>query len=101
AAVRRAFEAIRTKVSEVAGAEHFNGVTVQPMIRDAGYELILGSSTDAQFGPVILFGLGGPLAEVFKARALALPPLNDVLARRMMERTRIYTALRGVRGRAS
>ena len=65
-----------------------------------GYELILGSSTDPQFGPVLLFGLGGQLVEVFRDRTLGLPPLNSTLARRMMERTQIYKALAGVRGRA-
>ena len=49
---------------------------------------------------MLLFGLGGQLVEVFKDRALGLPPLNTTLARRMMERTKIYTALKGVRGRA-
>jgi len=75
-------------------------VTVQPMIKlkDA-YELIIGSSLDPQFGPVLLFGTGGQLVEVFKDRALALPPLNSTLARRMMEQTKIYKALKGVRGR--
>src|SRR5581483_9596182 len=62
--------------------------------------LIFGSSPDPQFGPVILFGMGGQLVEVFQDRALGLPPLNTTLARRMMERTKIYTALQGVRGRA-
>jgi acetyltransferase len=61
--------------------------------------LIIGSSIDPQFGPVLLFGTGGQLVEVFKDRALALPPLNTTLARRMIERTKIYTALKGVRGR--
>src|SRR5438270_7058015 len=64
-----------------------------------GYELILGSSIDPQFGPVLLFGSGGQLVEVFKDRALGLPPLNATLARRMMEQTKIFTALKGVRGR--
>jgi acetyltransferase len=99
AAVRAAFRAIATAVSEKAGAEHFLGVTVQPMIRLDGYELIVGSSIDAQFGPVLLFGTGGQLVEVFKDRSLALPPLNTTLARRMMEQTRVFTALEGVRGR--
>jgi acetyltransferase len=67
-------------------------------LKDA-YEIILGSSIDPQFGPVLLFGTGGQLVEVFKDRALGLPPLNATLARRLMERTRIYTALKGVRGR--
>ena len=48
---------------------------------------------------MLLFGAGGQLVEVFKDRALALPPLNTTLARRMMEQTKIYTALKGVRGR--
>jgi len=99
-AVKRAFEAIRNSVSTKVGAEHFQGVTVQPMIRlkDA-YELIVGASLDPQFGPVLLFGTGGQLVEIFKDRALALPPLNTTLARRMMEQTKIYKALKGVRGR--
>jgi acetyltransferase len=99
-AVKRAFGAIQASVGEKAGAEHFQGVTVQPMIKfkDA-YELIIGASLDPQFGPVLLFGTGGQLVEVFQDRALALPPLNTTLARRMMEQTKIYKALKGVRGR--
>jgi acetyltransferase len=69
------------------------------MVAIEGYELIVGSSLDSQFGPVLLFGAGGQLVEVFKDRALGLPPLNTTLARRMMEQTKILTALRGVRGR--
>jgi acetyltransferase len=100
-AVKRAYNAIATSVKEKVGAEHFLGVTVQPMIKLEGYEIILGSSIDVQFGPVLLFGTGGQLVEVFKDRALALPPLNTTLARRMMEQTKIYKALKGVRGRKS
>jgi acetyltransferase len=99
-AVERAWRRIQTSVTEKAGAEHFQGVTVQPMIKSGdGYELIIGSSLDAQFGPVLLFGTGGQLVEVFKDRSLSLPPLNTTLARRMMEQTKIYEALKGVRGR--
>jgi acetyltransferase len=98
-AVREAYRRIQTSVREKAGEGHFLGVTVQPMIKLDGYEIILGSSLDPQFGPVILFGLGGQLVEVFQDRALALPPLTTTLARRMMERTKIYKALKGVRGR--
>ena len=99
AGVRQAFREIEDSVTEKAGARHFQGVTVQPMVQMEGYELIVGSSIDAQFGPVLLFGLGGQLVEVFKDRALALPPLNTTLARRLMEQTRIFEALQGVRGR--
>ena len=99
-AVRQAFDTIRASVRAKAGAGHFLGVTVQPMVKmQDAYEIILGSSIDAQFGPVLLFGSGGQLVEVFKDRSLSLPPLNATLARRMMEQTRIYTALKGVRGR--
>jgi len=97
--VRDAFKSIKQSVAEKTGPEHFDGVTVQPMIRNEGYEIILGSSQDSQFGPVLLFGSGGQLVEVYKDRALALPPLNTTQARRMMEQTRIYKALKGVRGR--
>ncbi len=98
-AVKTAFQSIKQAVTEKVAAEHFQGVTVQPMVKLDGYELIIGSSPDAQFGPVILFGTGGQLVEVFKDRALALPPLNSTLALRMMEQTKILTALKGVRGR--
>jgi len=100
-AVRQAWKTIETSCAKKAGKEHFLGVTVQPMIKLEGYEIIIGSSMDPQFGPVLLFGTGGQLVEVFKDRALGLPPLNATLARRMMERTKIYTALKGVRGRKS
>ncbi len=98
-AVRQAFESIKASVSEKVGAQHFQGVTVQPMIKLDGYELILGSTVDAQFGPVLLFGTGGQLVEVFRDSALGLPPLTTTLARRMIEQTKIYKALKGVRGR--
>ncbi|MFH1044490.1 MAG: bifunctional acetate--CoA ligase family protein/GNAT family N-acetyltransferase [Pseudomonadota bacterium] len=105
-AVRRAYRAIESGAKAVRepglhGDQHFLGVTVQPMIKFEGYELIVGSSIDAQFGAVLLFGAGGQLVEVFRDRALALPPLNTTLALRMMEQTTIYKALKGVRGRAS
>ncbi|MEQ9668077.1 bifunctional acetate--CoA ligase family protein/GNAT family N-acetyltransferase [Coleofasciculus sp. G2-EDA-02] len=99
-AVRWAFRGIQSSVTEKVGAHHFLGVTVQEMVRlDGAYELIIGSSVDLQFGPILVFGSGGQLVEVFKDSAIALPPLNTTLARRMMEQTKIYKALKGVRGR--
>jgi len=106
-AVRRAFGQIYRNVTEKAGPEHFQGVTVQPFVAAGqsplvgtdGYELILGSSQDPQFGPVLLFGSGGQLVEVFQDHSIGLPPLNTTLARRLMENTLIYKALKGVRGR--
>ncbi len=98
-AVHLAFRRIQRSVQEKAGEGDFLGVTVQPMVKLDGYEVIVGSSVDPQFGPVLLFGAGGQLVEVFKDRALALPPLTTTLARRMMEQTHVYEALQGVRGR--
>ena len=97
-AVRHAYRAIKQSVRQCVGAEHFLGVTVQPMIKLNGYELILGCSPDPQLGPMLLFGEGGPLPELLD-RSLGLPPLNTTLARRMMEHTRIFHALQGIRGR--
>ncbi len=97
--VRAAYRAISSSVAQKAGPDQFAGVTVQPMVRLDGYELILGSSIDPQFGPVLLFGQGGQLVEVYRDRALGLPPLNTTLAQRMMEQTRIFKALKGIRGR--
>jgi acetyltransferase len=108
--VRSAYRSIQASVAKWAETRQqeneenlplFEGVTVQPMVKLDGYELIVGSSIDPQFGPVLLFGTGGQLVEVFSDRAIALPPLNSTLARRMMEQTRIYKALQGVRGRES
>ncbi|MBX2822371.1 MAG: bifunctional acetate--CoA ligase family protein/GNAT family N-acetyltransferase [Rhodothermaceae bacterium] len=97
--VREAYQTMEDNVRVKKGEGHFLGVTVQPMEKLDGYEVILGSTTDAQFGPVMMFGTGGSLVEVYQDSALGLPPLNTTLARRMIERTKIYTALQGVRGR--
>jgi acetyltransferase len=96
--VRTAFREIREAVHQRA-ADGFDGVTVQPMVKLDGYELILGSSLDPQFGPVLLFGAGGQLVEILGDRALGFPPLTTTLARRLLEQTRIQRALRGIRGR--
>jgi acetyltransferase len=98
--VREAFEKMEHSIGESLSPEDFTGATVQPMVSLDGYEIIIGSSLDPQFGPVLLFGSGGQLVEVYRDRALALPPLTTTLARRTMEQTRIFEALGGVRGRA-
>ncbi|MCE5294252.1 MAG: bifunctional acetate--CoA ligase family protein/GNAT family N-acetyltransferase [Chlamydiales bacterium] len=87
-----------SEIQAAVGVEHFQGVTVQPMVNTKGIELILGSSCDAQFGPIMLFGSGGVMVEIYKDRALGLPPLNTTLARQMIEKTKIYDALKGFRG---
>lgn len=96
--VVQSFQEIQRAVCEKVGEEHFAGVTVQNMVTHKGIELILGSSTDPQFGPVMLFGMGGQWVEIFKDKALAIPPLNKNLARHLMKKTKIYEALLGARG---
>jgi len=68
------------------------------MIKTGGYELILGSKNDPVFGSIILFGMGGVYTELFKDRAIGFPPLNQVLARRIIEQTKAYKLLKGFRG---
>jgi acetyltransferase len=98
-AVTAAFDAMARRIPEAFGPQAFDGVSVQPMLqRQGSLELIVGSSLDPQFGPVILFGSGGTLVEVSRDSAVGLPPLNTTLARRLMEQTRVFRALQGVRG---
>lgn len=96
--VAQAFDEIKTAVSIYAKGTPFEGVTVQKMLSTKGYELILGSSVDSQFGPVILFGSGGKYVEVYKDYALALPPLNGTTAKNLIFQTKISQILKGTRG---
>jgi len=78
-----------------------DGLVVQAMVeRPEAHELIVGASIDAVFGPVLLFGQGGTAVEVIGDRAVALPPLNRVLARELVARTRVSKLLAGYRNRA-
>ncbi|MDW8022612.1 MAG: bifunctional acetate--CoA ligase family protein/GNAT family N-acetyltransferase [Nitrososphaerota archaeon] len=96
--VREAFRAIIRNAKKYNATAEILGVTVQPMIKKRGVEVILGSKKDIVFGPVILFGMGGVGVELFKDYSVGLPPLNQTLARRMMEETKVYQLLKGFRG---
>lgn len=96
--VRLAWRTIRRAVTEKAGEGHFQGVTIERMVPADGVELLLGSSVDPQFGPVIMFGAGGRFVEVMADRALGLPPLTSTLARQLIGSTRIARALAGEPG---
>jgi acetyltransferase len=63
------------------------------------YELILGAKKDKDFGSVILFGMGGTAAEFFKDFSIGLPPLNQTLAKMLMQATKVYKMLQGFRGK--
>ncbi len=96
--VRRAYKAIMQGVAEKRPDAKLKGVTLQPMLEKPPCELILGARRDRDFGPVIMFGLGGVMTEIMSDRAIALPPLNRLLARRLMEETKIMRVLQGYRG---
>ncbi|MGI6657540.1 MAG: GNAT family N-acetyltransferase [Desulfobulbus sp.] len=95
--LRRAFDEIMAGARAFKPEARIDGVTLQPFIAQPESELLFGAKTDAQFGPVLCFGAGGIFTEVLEDVALGLPPLNRLLARRMMEDTKILRLLRGVR----
>ncbi|OEU45230.1 MAG: CoA-binding protein [Desulfobacterales bacterium S7086C20] len=97
--VKDAFSSIMASAHAYDPKAELLGVTIQSMLARPDYELIMGSKRDSQFGPVILFGMGGIMTEILKDQAIALPPLNRLLARRLMERTKVYQMLRGYRNR--
>jgi len=97
AELQEAFRKVMQRAKEKMPEAEIQGVTVQPMIRKKGYEIILGAKTDPLFGPVILFGMGGVGVEIFKDIAIGLPPLNQILARRIIEETKVYQLLKGYR----
>lgn len=97
--VVRGFEKITTNVWARDPDILVEGVTVQKMIVEEGWEVILGAKRDPVFGSVLLFGTGGTAAEIFRDRAVALPPLNERLAMRLIESVKGYRLLKGIRER--
>ncbi len=99
-AVREAYEKMVKTAAERCPEAEIVGVTVQKMVSDPnGFELIVGTKKDPVFGAVIMVGAGGTAAEVFRDRALALPPLNESLARRMLTSLKSWPLLQGYRGK--
>ena len=97
--VRDTFNSLIGKAKKYNPNAEILGVTVQPMIKEQGYEVIIGAKIDPMFGPVILFGMGGIGVELFKDFTIGIPPLNQTLARRMMEETKVYQLLKGYRNK--
>lgn len=99
-AVDAAAQAMRRRLQQYRPSATLQGFTVQTMVRrPKAYELIVGVTTDAVFGPIILFGAGGTAVEITADRAIGLPPLNMVLAGELISRTRISKLLVGYRDR--
>jgi acetyltransferase len=95
--VKAAFDEITSSARSQVPEAQILGVTMQPMVKPVDFELIMGAKKEPQFGPILLFGLGGIYAEVLKDVAITLPPLNLMLADRLMQRTRVYRLLKGYR----
>ncbi|CAM5793850.1 bifunctional acetate--CoA ligase family protein/GNAT family N-acetyltransferase [Ottowia pentelensis] len=96
--VRAAAQAMLARIGKSHPRERLDGFSVQSMVRKPqAQELIVGASVDPTFGPVVLFGQGGTAVEVLKDSAMALPPLNDPLARALIARTRVARLLAGWR----
>jgi acetyl coenzyme A synthetase (ADP forming)-like protein len=97
AAVRQAFETIRTRLAERDSLEAMEGVLVQPMVRD-GVEVMVGVTTDPLFGPLIAFGLGGIHVEILGDVRFRVTPLTDRDASEMVHEIRGFRLLEGYRG---
>lgn len=95
--LKQAYDGMLTTVRERAPRAAIQGITVQKMIEGIDYELILGSKKDKDFGAVILFGMGGITAELIRDFSIGLPPLNQTLAKRLMEETKVYRLIQGWR----
>ena len=91
--LREQFNLLLEKMKKAKPDARIDGIYVQKMLKKVDYELILGSKKDRDFGAVILFGSGGIGVELFKDFSVGLPPLNQTLARRILEETRTYQAL--------
>ncbi len=90
--------AYRELTSRLRGRDPKLKVGVQPLI-PGGQEVILGMTRDPQFGPVLMFGLGGVFVEVLRDVSVRIPPLTDVRARNMIQRVKGYPILAGLRGK--
>ena len=97
AAVEAAYARIQAAVAAAAGAEAFGGVSVQPLAAP-GVEVIMGLTQDPQFGPVLMFGLGGVLVEVLKDVAFRVVPLEPHDAAEMIREIKGFPILEGYRG---
>ena len=95
--VTRVFDDLMATAAQYDPHAEIEGVTIQRMMPAPEYELIVGAKKDPDFGPVILFGLGGTLTEIWKDTAIGLPPLNRLLARRIIEETKAAKLLQGFR----
>ncbi|MEZ5657032.1 MAG: acetate--CoA ligase family protein [Burkholderiaceae bacterium] len=98
--VKRAFDEVTESAAAARPQAEIRGVTVEAMARlENGRELVVGVSRDPIFGPAIMFGAGGTMVELLRDSAVSLPPLNAVLANRLIDQTRVARLLDAFRDR--
>lgn len=95
--VEMAFTQIKDRIEKLGRIEEMQGVVVQEMVEE-GVEVLIGLTQDPSFGPLILFGMGGIYAELYKDVTFRIHPLTDVDVREMMRSVKIYQLLEGWRG---
>ncbi len=98
-ALRKEYATMMDVVGRNAPKANISGITIQKMLEKIDYEIILGAKKDNDFGSIIVFGLGGISAEIMKSISIGLPPLNQTLARRLVEDSGILKMLQGYRGK--
>ncbi len=94
---KQAFNKIMDLLENQPASVRVDGVRVEKMVHKR-YELLLGAKKDPIFGPVLVFGHGGILVELFQDTNIGLPPLNMVLAKNIISKTKVYKLLQGYRG---
>lgn len=100
-ALKEAYNRLKERAREIVPPGKIAGITIQKMLEKIDYEILLGAKKDRDFGSVIIFGMGGIGTEIFKDFSIKLPPLNQTLARRLIEETTVYKILQGYRGKPS
>ncbi|OGV60890.1 MAG: acyl-CoA synthetase [Lentisphaerae bacterium RIFOXYC12_FULL_60_16] len=100
AAVQDAFDLMMLRIQQRLPQARIHGVYIEKMCR-RGREVILGMTRDPQFGPMLMFGLGGIFVEVMKDVTFHIAPITEVEAMQMLESTKSFALLKGTRGQAS
>jgi acyl-CoA synthetase (NDP forming) len=96
-AITEAFDEIMMKASQISRPEKISGILVQEMV-ESGTEVVLGMNRDPNYGPLIMFGMGGIFVELYKDICFRLAPLSETDAWDMIRQTKAYQILKGFRG---
>ena len=95
--VNKAYQQTMKSALAYRPGSRIEGVTIQPYLANPDFEILMGAKHDADFGPILLFGTGGIFTEILEDKALGLPPMNRLLARRLIQQTKAHRLLQGYR----